>query len=305
MTHNSQCPICLDDFSAIRRKTIVLECGHKFCKKCITEHYKHISVDINGEYRCPNMDCKLYINPTTVLGKTWINRKRKIIQNNVVFPNGIFCPKANCKGFINDKTLTCLTCLSSICDKCKELSHDGDCKTETVKSVKTKESITKPCPTCFSPIEKNGGCDHMHCTKCGTSFSWDKGTVSDKSRHRIHYDRDVYNTYNPQIAQQDRPTLYLSSNPEEAKVKTPYPRISETSAKLNEHSNTNTNTNTVPNSYTVSDTIPIPNTIRTIINNTIDRNVNNQTIPTITDDNIEATEDLIMQMLLEMSLTDY
>merc|ERR1712110_119269 len=29
----------------------------------------------------------------------------------------------------------------------------------------------KRCPNCATPIQKNGGCDHMQCP-CGTHFSW-------------------------------------------------------------------------------------------------------------------------------------
>ncbi|KAI5922984.1 hypothetical protein F4810DRAFT_671180 [Camillea tinctor] len=38
------------------------------------------------------------------------------------------------------------------------------------------KKLTKPCPNCKRPIEKNGGCDHMTCHRdlgCGHSFSWD------------------------------------------------------------------------------------------------------------------------------------
>ena len=31
---------------------------------------------------------------------------------------------------------------------------------------------TKPCPKCHYPIEKNGGCPHMFCTRCSTAFCW-------------------------------------------------------------------------------------------------------------------------------------
>ncbi|TRY78559.1 hypothetical protein TCAL_11691 [Tigriopus californicus] len=30
-----------------------------------------------------------------------------------------------------------------------------------------------PCPVCFIPIEKTGGCHHMHCSICGAHFCWD------------------------------------------------------------------------------------------------------------------------------------
>ena len=34
---------------------------------------------------------------------------------------------------------------------------------------------TKPCPTCQYPIEKDGGCVHMSCSRCRTAFCWDCG----------------------------------------------------------------------------------------------------------------------------------
>jgi hypothetical protein len=31
---------------------------------------------------------------------------------------------------------------------------------------------TKPCPSCNTRIEKDGGCNHMSCTKCNFQFCW-------------------------------------------------------------------------------------------------------------------------------------
>lgn len=33
-------------------------------------------------------------------------------------------------------------------------------------------SYTKDCPKCQSPIEKNGGCNHMWCKQCRHEFCW-------------------------------------------------------------------------------------------------------------------------------------
>ncbi|KAF4635464.1 hypothetical protein G7Y89_g2641 [Cudoniella acicularis] len=40
-------------------------------------------------------------------------------------------------------------------------------------SVKTIQEVCKICPKCNSPIEKNGGCDHMTCLKCKDEFCWE------------------------------------------------------------------------------------------------------------------------------------
>jgi len=43
------------------------------------------------------------------------------------------------------------------------------------KALLDKESelgITKPCPGCNFAITKNGGCNHMRCTRCGLDYDW-------------------------------------------------------------------------------------------------------------------------------------
>ncbi|KAJ4343449.1 hypothetical protein N0V87_000215 [Didymella glomerata] len=43
---------------------------------------------------------------------------------------------------------------------------------EEDKSLVTIRRASKPCPGCGIRIEKNGGCDHMGCRKCGISWNW-------------------------------------------------------------------------------------------------------------------------------------
>lgn len=46
----------------------------------------------------------------------------------------------------------------------------------TKKRIKQllREGKAKYCPTCKYLIEKNGGCDHMRCTNCSTTFDWER-----------------------------------------------------------------------------------------------------------------------------------
>lgn len=34
--------------------------------------------------------------------------------------------------------------------------------------------LVRLCPLCLTQIEKNGGCDHMNCTRCKQPFLWSK-----------------------------------------------------------------------------------------------------------------------------------
>ena len=81
-------------------------------------------------------------------------------------------------------TRECVVCLieqseeefSSISsEKCEHQYRD---EYDRLNSSMDKSSLrwirrnTKKCPQCRSNIEKNGGCDHIHCAKCGHRFYW-------------------------------------------------------------------------------------------------------------------------------------
>lgn len=52
------------------------------------------------------------------------------------------------------------------------------------------QSNTKDCPKCTSVIEKNGGCNHMSCTKCRYEFCW--VCLGDWTAHKNNYRCDKY-----------------------------------------------------------------------------------------------------------------
>ena len=43
------------------------------------------------------------------------------------------------------------------------------------KKFRLQTSMTKPCPKCSHPIEKNGGCNSMTCRWCLVNFCWKCG----------------------------------------------------------------------------------------------------------------------------------
>lgn len=105
-----------------------------------------------------------------------------------------WCLRAGCKagqlhlGGAEEPIVTCRKCAMKMCFVHGVAWHEGmTCAAfQTEKERKEREEAgtkatmehlkqrTKPCPRmgCGIRIEKNGGCDHMVCRKCGHSFNW-------------------------------------------------------------------------------------------------------------------------------------
>ena len=74
------------------------------------------------------------------------------------------------------------SCGNYMCLDCGKEDHQP-CNCVQVKAWLDKEednnenltwlkANTKPCPGCGSFIEKNQGCNHIHCRHCGHDFCW-------------------------------------------------------------------------------------------------------------------------------------
>lgn len=97
------------------------------------------------------------------------------------------CCVKNCKGYIN-KNFICGTCEVKVCSGCfVEEKENHKCKTEDLQLRDLLKTHSKPCPQCYIPIIKAGGCDQMWCTNCNTAFSWNNGTIETGVVHNPHY----------------------------------------------------------------------------------------------------------------------
>ena len=118
------------------------------------------------------------------------------------------CPISDCKGFLNKENI-CDLCNTNICKKCyiKINKDDKDhiCDEELVNTFNAIKKEAKPCPTCGEFISKVDGCDQMFCIKCGTAFSWKKGTIEKGVIHNPHAhaffadNPELQNNYNTQV----------------------------------------------------------------------------------------------------------
>lgn len=97
------------------------------------------------------------------------------------------CIIENCKGFI-DTDYNCGICHIKICQVClNELSDEHKCNSDDIKFADIIRLQSKPCPKCYVPIIKSGGCDQMFCTNCNTAFSWITGKIELGAIHNPHY----------------------------------------------------------------------------------------------------------------------
>ncbi|CAO3623089.1 unnamed protein product [Cunninghamella echinulata] len=191
-----QCSICLDDDT--NTEVVCTTCGHFFCVSC---YYQYIKEKItNGFYagiECMHGGCNLLLEDPLVysiidksLGERYMNALNDQFVNDM--KNLKWCPFPNCDYVIEHPNLPSSSnlvipivdcaCGNRFCFGCDMEDHrPAPCylvkiwikkMAEHTPSLEWIVSNTKPCPFCFSPIEKRGGCQHMTCRKCHKDFCW-------------------------------------------------------------------------------------------------------------------------------------
>ena len=175
------CEICYES-----RELQDLQCSHGFCTACLRLYFKDKVLDGNVlVVKCPKTECLAPVHQETIrdlLDEEWFERyllmyERKSKESNIYFR---WCPQRNCQGFDEfkgDNKLVCGACKSEFCFLCSEEWHQGRCKNPFGANGKefyewARDKNVKLCPQCRLPVEKNGGCPNMNCTKCGFGFCW-------------------------------------------------------------------------------------------------------------------------------------
>lgn len=104
-------------------------------------------------------------------------------SGSTMFP----CPLVECRGFVTGSSAACGSCKLRVCLKCREAdSESHTCNPDTLESLKTISTDSKPCPKCCAPVFRIAGCNHMFCTNCRTHFDWISGKILQNSTNH-HY----------------------------------------------------------------------------------------------------------------------
>ncbi|XP_064632911.1 potential E3 ubiquitin-protein ligase ariadne-2-like [Lineus longissimus] len=215
---STMCPVCLSKCPS--DSTCAVACGHLFCKDCWEMHFMtQINQGISTGIECMGKDCNVLVPEDFVM--QLVNKPecrdryqqlgfRDHILSN---PELRFCPGPNCAIVvraveIKQKRVICSYCKTTFCFRCGIDYHSPtDC--DVIKKWLTKcaddsetanyiSAHTKDCPKCHVCIEKNGGCNHMQCSKCKHDFCW--MCLGDWKAHGSEYYECSRYKENPNIA---------------------------------------------------------------------------------------------------------
>ncbi|KAF2675529.1 hypothetical protein BT63DRAFT_475127 [Microthyrium microscopicum] len=203
-------------------------CKHpvEACMSCYRE-YIETQLDLNGAPGCdrlPCPECSRILNGTEIrflMPRGFLERLDNFRLHNLLSrePGFRWCLRIGCKsGAFYDydnaaaacKTctayITCMDCRFKMCFyhqipwhedlTCKEYdstmaSRDSSYLDMVSLTILKEQTKICPNPTCQLRIQKNEGCSHMHCTRCGTNFCWTcSGIILDEHHHCAYYDDD-------------------------------------------------------------------------------------------------------------------
>ena len=178
-----KCSICLMDFDISTTK--VESCSHKFCTECLNSYIKfQINSGKVNQIKCPNENClnllsdlflKNFITNSVLLKYEKFKLDWEILSDR----NKKWCIRPNCQNWIEKipgqttNRMVC-QCGQEFCFLCNNAWHEGKTCDEAIDEDYLKyetEVVVKHCPKCDWKIEKNEGCNHIHC-RCGHHFCW-------------------------------------------------------------------------------------------------------------------------------------
>ncbi|XP_055313254.1 E3 ubiquitin-protein ligase parkin [Sitodiplosis mosellana] len=182
-----------------------LDCFRQYCLTRLMERQFISHDDIGYTLPCP-AGCEnsfiIEIHHFKLLTKEQYDRyQRFATEEYVLKAGGVLCPQPDCgMGFIVDPDCKKITCSNGcgfvFCRDCLQGYHIGDCIPDDGTNATSNHSqysfdplratearwddasrvtikvISKPCPKCRTPTERDGGCMHIVCTRSGCSFEW-------------------------------------------------------------------------------------------------------------------------------------
>ncbi|XP_066451529.1 cullin-9 isoform X2 [Eleutherodactylus coqui] len=194
------CPVCVSPLSPLDNPPSLC-CKHFCCKNCWNEYLStRIEQNLVLTCTCPTTDC--LAQPTSDFIRKIISSKEVIEKYEKALLRGFVescsnltwctnpqgCDRILCKEGLGSGA-ACAKCSWMSCFNCSfpEAHYPASCShmsqwmddggfyegmTLEAQSKHLTKLISKHCPSCQAPIEKNEGCLHMTCAKCNHGFCW-------------------------------------------------------------------------------------------------------------------------------------
>ncbi|XP_077295237.1 E3 ubiquitin-protein ligase parkin isoform X2 [Arctopsyche grandis] len=182
-----------------------LECFRHYCTSRLSSREFLFHPQFGYTLSCPAGCENSFIKEThhfkLLTDNQYKQYQRFAAEEYVLQSGGVLCPQPGCgSGILIDPHCTKITCIHGcgyvFCIKCRQGYHIGECSDTLdngdcggpsnynidpskaieacwdLASKTTIRIISKPCPKCRTPTERDGGCMHIVCVRSGCSFEW-------------------------------------------------------------------------------------------------------------------------------------
>ncbi|KAG9674625.1 hypothetical protein KCU95_g11718, partial [Aureobasidium melanogenum] len=169
------------------------EHDHNVCEPCYRSHLENeIDSKSWNEVACPECSITLTYKEvkTMTTARNFAKYEQACIRATLAAdPDFRYCLSTTCKsgqlhpGGTDEPIFRCEHCGHKHCIVCEANWHqDQTCEdfqalrqrlhAENERSQQEVKKLSKPCPGCSVPIQKDRGCDHMTCSRCHHQFCW-------------------------------------------------------------------------------------------------------------------------------------
>ncbi|KAM7193728.1 hypothetical protein V8F33_007662 [Rhypophila sp. PSN 637] len=182
------CLVCTEPVPGKRASSETLPCGHVFCEDCLAAgiRYSLTNMPFVPVRCCQRIDMSVIRNSLKATSAEIQTYRKKLSE----FDDGepLYCHDSACNEFIpgalrSKNVGKCRRCHKKTCTLCQRAYHLRHCDNSAAADAElrsqerqfralSRSSGWKPCPKCRTMIEKIDGCNHIHCTSCGTHFCY-------------------------------------------------------------------------------------------------------------------------------------
>lgn len=191
-------------FPCAERHVTCLDCFRQYCTTRLIDRQFWQHPELGYTLGCPTGCADSFISEIhhfrLLTDLQYTQYQRFATEEFVLQSGGVLCPQPGCgMGILADADCTKITCLNGcgyvFCRMCLQGYHIGECQAAenvningdcsyNVDPIRAADArwdeaskvaikvLTKPCPKCRTPTERDGGCMHMVCTRAGCGFHW-------------------------------------------------------------------------------------------------------------------------------------